>query len=245
MGDNNMYKKIKIELEVEVDLDTFILNSSTTNNYINSNPDELILIYSSYEYSHSFIRSIINGGIKPNVKKIITSDSVIVKYLIEIKKIFSQLFPNCKTIQINSFSNDFILISHIIENLMIVENIEYKLNDYILIHNSITKYNNFFHSFFTGNLSNIKNVKIINDIDENKTNCCIEKNQIINIISQNMIDKNNNSQFDYIRKFNINKSHINNVYFEYIDNKRNIYFSKYIVNIINKDYGFTEGVSFL
>lgn len=245
MGDNNIYKKKKIEVEVEVEVDTFILNSSTTNNYINSNPDELIIIYSSYEYSHSFIRSIIDGGIKPNVKKIITSDSVIVKYLIIIEKLFSQLFPNCKTIQINSFSNDFILISHIIENLLIVENIEYKLNDYILIHNSITKYNNFFHSFFTGNLSNIKNVKIINDIDENKTKCYVEKNEIINIISQNIIEKKNNSQFDYIRKFNINKSRINNIYFEYIDNKRKIYFSKYIINIINKDKGFIEGVSFL
>ena len=68
------------------------------------------------------------------------------------------------------------------------------------------------------------------------------KNSLLIII---IIEKKNNSQFDYIRKFNINKSRINNIYFEYIDNKRKIYFSKYIINIINKDKGFIEGVSFL
>ena len=225
-------KKKRIEIEQYV----FILNTSNATNYIYSNPNELIIVNSSFNYSESFMCSIIDGGVKLNVKKIITSDLVIAKYFANIDKIFSSLFPNCKTIQINSFKNDFISISHIIDNLMIIENIEYKLNDYVFINGSIAKYKCFYDTFFTGNLVNIKYVIIINDINENETNCCVEKNQIINIIDSNIIDKKNKLQFDLINKYNIDKFHINNLHFEYIDNKRKVYFSKNIINIIGMSF---------
>jgi hypothetical protein len=221
---------------IEIELNTFVLTTSNTINYIYSNPDELIIVNSSFNYHQPFLQSIIDGGIKLNVKKIITSDSVVVKYLANIEKMFSSLFPNCKTIQINSFENEFVLISRIIDDLVIVENIEYKLNDYILLYNSILKYKYFYVSFFTYSLANIKYVKITNDIDENKTNCVIEKNQITNIIIPNTIDKKNKLQIESINKHNTDKSSINNLYFEYIDNKRNVFFSKNIINIVNIDF---------
>lgn len=224
-------KKKRIEIEQYI----FVLTTSNRINYIYSNPDELIIVNSSFNYSQSFFQSIIDGGIKLNVKKIITSDSVVVKYLANIEKMFPLLFPNCKSIQINSLENDFILISRIIDDLVIVENVEYKLNDYILICNSIHKYKYFYVSFFTGSLENIKYVKITNDIDENKTNCVIKKNQITNIITPNIIDEKNKLQFESIKKYNIDKSNIKNLYFQYIDNKRNIFFSKNIINIADID----------
>lgn len=225
-------KKKQIDTERYI----FVLTTSNAKNYIYSNPDELIIVNSSFNYHHPFLQSIIDGGIKSNVKKITTSDSVVVKYLANIEKKFSLLFPNCKTIQINSFENEFVLISRIIDDLVIVENIEYKLNDYILLHNSIVKYKYFYESFFTYSLANIKYVKITNDIDENKTNCVIEKNQITNIIKPNRIDKKNKLQIESINEHNIDKSCINNLYFEYIDNKRNVFFSKNIINIVYIDF---------
>lgn len=219
-----------------IEVNTFILNTSNLFNYVYSNPDELIIIDTSFNYSKELLKSIIDGGIKPNIKKITTSDSVIVKYFICIEKMFSTLYPNCKTIQINSFSNDYFIISRVIDDLMVVENVEYKLNNYVFIHNSQSKYKYFYESFFTGSLANIKYVKIINNIDDDKTNCIIEKNIITNIIVPSIIDIKNETQVEYIKKYNITKSQINNIYFEYIDNKRNVYFSKYIINVSNIDF---------
>jgi hypothetical protein len=219
-----------------IELNTFVLNASNIFDYKYSNPDEFIIIDLSFDYSKVLLETIINGGTKHNIKKIITSDSVIVKYFMGIEKTFSTLFPNCCTIQINSFSNDYITISRVIDDLIMVVNVEYKLNDYVFVHNSATKYQYFFESFFTGSLANIKCVKIFNDIDDSKTNCLIEKNVITNIIVPSIIDKKNSTQFEYIKKYNIDKSYINNIHFEYVDNRRNIYFSKYIINVANIDF---------
>lgn len=227
------YHKIK---KKRIEVNTFVLNASNIFNYKYSNPDELIIIDTSFNYSKVLIQSIIDGGAKHNIKKIITTDSVIVKYFMSIEKTFSTLFPNCETIQVNSFSNDYVLISRVIDDLIIVVNVEYKLNNYVFIHNSATKYKYFYESFFTGSLANIKYVKITNDIDYSKTNCAIEKNIITNIIIPNVIDIKNETQVEYIKKYNINKSYINNLYFEYVDNKRNMYFSKYIINVANIDF---------
>lgn len=219
-----------------IEYNTFVLNASNIFNYKYSNPNELIIIDSSFNYSKELLQSIIDGGVKPNVKKIITSDSVIVKYFTDIEKTFQILFPNCLTIQINSFSNEYVIISRIIDDLTIVENIEYILNNYVFIHNSTFKYKYFYELFFTNSLANIKNVKITNDIDDSKTSCVIEKNIITNIIIPSIIDKKNKTLIDYIKKYNIDKSHINNIYFEYVDNIRNVYFSKYILNVANIDF---------
>ena len=231
--EQNDYFKIK---KKRIEYNIFILNASNTFNYKYSNPDELIIIDTSYNYSKVLLQSIIDGGTKLNVKKITTSDSVIIKYFAGIEKTFSILFPNCFTIQINSFLNDFIIISHIIDDLTIVKNVEYKLNDYVFIHNSASKYKYFYEFFFTSSLANIKYVKITNDIDDNKTNCVIEKNIISNIIVPSIIDKKNETQIDYIKKYNIDKLHINNIYFEYVDNKRNVYFTKNVINVANIDF---------
>lgn len=219
-----------------IELNTFVLNTSNIFNYTKSNPDELIIIDTSFNYSKSLLQTIIDGGTKQNVKKITTSDSVIVKYFTCIEKMFQILFPNCKTMHINSFSNNYFIISRVIDDLMVVENVEYRLNNYVFIYNSTPKYKFFYESFFTGSLANIKNVKIINDIDDSKTSCVIEKNIIANIIVPSIIDKKNSIQLDYIKKYNVDKSHINNIYFEYVDNKRNVYFSKYIINVANIDF---------
>lgn len=219
-----------------IELYTFVLNTSNMFDYKYSNPDELIIIDTSFNYSKVLLETIINGGTKSNITKIITSDTVIVKYFACIEKTFSRLFPNCFTIQINSFSNDYLMISRVIDDLTIVVNVEYKLNDYVFVHNSATKYKYFYESFFTGSLANIKYVKITNDIDDSKTNCVIEKNIITNIIIPSIIDKKNSTQFEYIKKYNVDKLYINNIHFEYVDNKRNIYFSKYIINVANIDF---------
>lgn len=249
----NKYIKNKRK-RIESCLETFVLNTMNTHNYYHTDPDELIIIDTSENYIKKILQSIVCGGIKQNVKKIITSDSVIVKYFACIEKLFSILYPNCLTIQVNSFSNNFSTISTIIDNFTIVENIEYKLNNYVFMNNSVIKYKYFFESFFTGSLSNIKYVKIINDIDidtgmgtgtgtgtgtgvrNKKVNCVIEKNQITNIIVQSTVDEINKLQSDYIINFNIDKSFINNLHLEYVDNKRNVHFEKYIINIVDTDF---------
>ena len=220
-----------------MDKERIFLNSDTNNNNTNtinykySNPDELLIINTSFTYSETFLQAIIKGGIKPNVKKIITSDSIVVKYLDRIEIKFSILFPNCKTIQINSLENKFFMISRIIDDLKIIENIEYKLNNYVFFNDSLYNYKYFSDLFFTNELSNIKYVKIINDIDDNESNCYIEKNIIKNIINFDIINEKNNLQINSINKNNINVYNNNILYFEYIDHKRNILFSTNIINI--------------
>ena len=213
-----------------MNVDVFILNNDNLDNYNLVDPNELIIIYSSNYYSEIFLHSIINGGTKFNVRKIITSDSVIVKYLQRINSSFQKLFPNCKTIQINSFQNNFLLISRIIDNTQIIQNIEYILNDYIFINYSGFKYNFFTESLFTGGLSNIKYIKIINNITF-ESECSIDKKINKNIINLDIIEKNNKNQFDKMIKQNIDNKYVNNIYFEYIDKKNNIYFNSCVMNI--------------
>lgn len=219
MDNNNYHLNKKIRTEPKI----FILNTLNSKNYKFENPDILIIINSSNNFSLEFLESITKGGIKSNIKKIITSDSIIVRYLSLVY--FSELFPNCETIQINSLENCFFLISQIIDNFIVIKNIEYKLNDYILINNCLNKYMYFFNSFFTGDLLNIKFVYLYNDINYDQVSC---ENEIINL---DMIDKNNKLQDEKIEDLDIDRSLINNIYFTYIDSKRNIKFSKYITNI--------------
>jgi len=225
----NPNKIRKIESEI------FILNRDNLDNYYLSDPDELIIINSSYEYSHQFMQTIIDGGIKSNVKKIITSDSVIIKYIKYIKNIFKNLFPNCKTIKINSLENDFNLIAYIIDNTEIIDCIEYVLNDYIYQNKSFQKYILFTNSFLTGDLMNIKNIKIINNIIS-EPKCGLEKKIFDNFIDYNLIEKKNNTQLENIIKHNINQKSINYIYFEYIDKQRNKFFNINIINMVDIDF---------
>lgn len=222
-------------------VDIFVLNINNQLDYKYVNPYELIIVNASNNYSDDFLKLLINGGIKTNVKKIITSDSVIVKYIKKISNIFVVMFPNCKTIQINALENDYMLISRIIDDLEIIKNVEYKLNDYICLSKSLSKYKYFYDYFFIGSLSNIKYVKIFNDIPDNNIECFVEKKIITEIINQKMIKKNNNSLLLNIKKYNVKTSDINYIYLQYIDIKRNIEFDTYIVNI--KDIDFVDDTS--
>ncbi len=219
----------------KIENSVFILNMNNLNNYFQANPDELIIVYSSQEYSHQFMLTIINAGTKSNVKKIITSDSVIMKYIKYIENTFGTFFPNCITIQINALENDFNLITRILDDIGIIKNIEYVLNDCIFYSNSSYKYKFFTQSLLTGNLLNIKYIKIINNILTEPT-CSIAKKIINNIIDFEFIEKNNKLQSDTIIKYDINPKHINYIYFEYIDKKNNKFFNANLVNIINLDF---------
>lgn len=215
--------------------DIFVLNMNNLDNYKLSNPNELIIINSSTEYSEIFYSTIINGGIKSNIKKIITLDLVITKYIKYMEQQFILLFPNCFTIQVNSFSNEFYLISQIIDNFKIIKNIEYILNDYIFLNNSIYRYNFFTKSIFTGSLSNILSIKIINNITQD-IDCCIGKKIISNIVDFDQIENINKSLLNDIIQYQINDCNVNKILFEYIDTKMNIHIKKNIYNIINIDF---------
>lgn len=234
---NNIQIKItsnkKRRLNDNID-DIFILNTNNLDNYKLVNPEELIIINTSNNYSNIFYQTICEGGIKTNVKKIITSDLVITNYISYIKQ-FDILFPNCDTTQINTFSNDFRLISRILDDLMIIKNIEYVLNDYICYNNSIYKYFYFTKSFFTGGLSNISSIKITNNITK-EIECSVEKKIIKNIIDFEQIEEINKSVLNDIKKYELDNSSINNILFEYIDKKTNQHIKKIIHNIIDIDY---------
>lgn len=217
-------------------VDVFVLNKYNQLEYKYVNPNELIIINTSNNYSNDFFELLVNSGIKTYVKKIITSDSVVVKYIKEISKTFKNIFPNCKTIQINALENDFVQISRIIDDLEIIKNVEYRLNNYVCLHNSLLKYKYFFDYFFTGSLSNIKYVEIFNDISNENIECLVEKKIIGEIISQKIIKKKNNSLLSDIKKYNVSETDINYIYLKYIDTKRNIGFDTYIVNIKDIDY---------
>jgi hypothetical protein len=244
MNDNqinsNPNKKRRLYYNVDniSDVDIFILNMNNLDNYKSIDPDELILVNSSNEYSNIFYQTICEGGTKFNVKKIITTDSVITEYIKYIEQKFELLYPNCHIIQICSYTNNFLLISRIIDDLKIIKNIEYVLNDYVFFKNSISKYIYFTKSFFTGNLSNISFIKIINNITI-ETNCTVEKKIVENIINFNQIDEINKSQLNNIKKYKLYNSSINNILFEYIDKKNNLHIKKIIHNIIDIDIDIT------
>lgn len=213
----------------------FILNMNNLDNYKSIDPDELIIVYSSNEYSNMLYQTICEGGTKFNVKKIITSDSVINEYIKYIEPAnYELLYPNCHTIQINSYSNNFILISRIIDDLKIIKNIEYVLNDYIFYKNSISKYISFTKSFLTGKLSNISFIKIINNITK-EINCTVEKKIVDNIVNFNKIEELDKSILNDILNYNLDNSSVNNILLEYIDKKNNVYFQKIIRNIVDVD----------
>ncbi len=208
-----MNKKRKICPEI------FVLNMNSMHEYKFYDPDELIIIYTSYNYSSTFYQSIIDGGIKKNVKKIITSDAIMTKYIKYIEKNFSLLFPNCMNIKINSFDNDFMLIFGIIDDLKIIKYVEYELNDHVFSNNSIMKYVHFINSIILYNLSNIKYIKIINNIKK-ITDCTIETKILANLLNFNLLKNKNNNQNDVIKKYGIVDENINFIYLEYIHNKK-------------------------
>lgn len=232
---HNIDIDIENNIEIDTDIDIFILNRDNLENYKYVDPNELLIIDTSYDYSNIFYKTIIEGGIKSNVKKIITSDLVIRKYFFYIEQEFELYFPYCDTIHIYTLSNDFILISGIIDDLKIIKNIEYILDNNVFFNNSVIKYNNFTKSFFIGSLSNISFVKIINKITK-ETDCTVERKIIENIIDFNEIDNKNKSQLYNIKKYNIDNMYINNILLEYIDKKMNIHVKKNIYNITDIDF---------
>ena len=215
----NKLLKISIDINyVENDnhCNIFILNINNHENFINSNPINLIIINTSYNYSKKFLSMIFCSGIKSNVKKIITTDSIIKKYFFN-ENDFKKIFPNCNTIQVNSFDNNFFNIPLIIDNLEIIEKIEYNLDDNIFVNNIFTKYYYFFESILTSYLANIKYLVI-----KNKTNINDFNNFIIKTIQRtNIISKKYNKP-NYI----YNKS-VNLLNFIFID-----YNNKIIINEI-------------
>ncbi len=213
----------------------FILNRNSMDDYYFANPTELIIVYSFNNYSHQFMQTIIKAGLKSNVKKIITSDSVIIKYIKQIENMFETFFPNCKTIQINALENDFNLITRILDDIEIIKNIEYVLNDSIYYSNSFYKYKFFTQSILTGNLLNIKYIKIINNITT-EPKCSIEKNIVNNIVDFELIDKNNKLQLDLIKKYDISSKSINYICFDYVNKQKNEYFNVNLINIVNIDF---------
>lgn len=82
---------------------------------------------------------------------------------------FETLFPNCQTIQINSFEHDYSCIFNIIDRLRIIEKIEYNIgnNGSDEIYFSY-KYKNFFDSLLSKNLYSIKIITINNKLSEHK-----------------------------------------------------------------------------
>lgn len=224
---NSSNKKRKIEKYSNI----FVLNTNNIDKYLETDPDELIIINSSNDYSNSFNQIIWNGGIKIQVKKIITSDSIITKYFNMGFYEFSQIFPNCTSIQINSLDNNYRTIPTIINNFKIIKNLEYVLDDNVYINNAISNYKNFFETFFSQELKNIEHVKIINKIDLFKSKCVIEKNIIMNLIDIDVINEFNKTQFDFINNFKIRNNHIHYIPFEYINMSTNTNIRTQVINI--------------
>jgi hypothetical protein len=228
-------KKIKILDEIDV----FILNLETIEKYKYVNPTELIIISTSYNYSSEIYSGILKGGIKTNVIKIITSDSVLVKYLSCLENEFKTFFPNCDKIQINSFENNFMKIIKIIDDFETIIYLEYNLDDNIIINNCIKNYNFFSDFILTGNISNIKHIKIKNNITL-KIECHVYKKIIFNLINNEKIKKKNDYTQDIIVKNNIDNKYVNEIYLEYIDIKNSIFIKDYILNIKQNLY-FIDG----
>jgi hypothetical protein len=227
---NNQFENKKKIRRIENSV--FILNMNSIDNYKNVDPNELIIINTEREFSQKFMNVITSGKIKFNVKKIITSDSIIIKYIKNIQNIFLILFPNCTSIQINSLENNFNLISTIIDNTKIIKNIEYILNDNIKLSNSLYKYKLFTETFLTGNLLNIKKIKIIKNITID-TECAVEKNNIDNIVDFNLLQTNNNYILQIIEKYGISSNCINYINLEYINMNKNINRNTILLNTVD------------
>lgn len=209
----------------------FVLNNINCQYYKFINPEELIIIDSPNNYLYDLLKTIIDGGTKLNIKKIITSDSVIIKYFGHIGEQFKILFPNCSCLQINSLENNFVSISQIIDKLTIIRTIEYIFNDFIFFSNSIIKYKYFTEAFFTCYLSNIKHIKIINKITFTPI-CRVENNIITSIINWNLIEKKNQLTLNEIKNLNFKSTSINSIFLEYFDSKNNIYINTNVINIM-------------
>ncbi len=228
-------KKIKILDEIDI----FIFTVDTIEKYKFVNPTELIIIYTSYDYSQKILNGIYKGGIKTNVKKIITCDSVLVKYLSCLDDKFKIFFPNCNKIQINSFENYFTTIVRILDDFEIIRFLEYNLDDNIVIKNCVQNYNFFFEFILTGNISNIKHIKIKNNI-KLQIECSIDKKIIYNLINHEKINKKNKNTYKLIIENNIDKKYRNNVCLEYIDVLNSIFIKDIILNIKQNLY-FLDG----
>lgn len=235
-------------------VDVFILNKNSICDFDKINPIELIIVNTDYSYSPDFFSSIndINPHTKSNTEKIITSDIIIIMYFNYLDKKIYQLFPNCTTIVINTFQNNFLNISKILDDLEI-KNVEYVLDSHVFFNDSIYHYENFFESFFIGTISNIKNVTIKNKInyDKKSQNTMVE-NILQTFITEDKINKNNIQQINNIvgwklidkcmlDKQTFNSKYINLMNIEYVDKNNNVLISNKIINIKERVL-FSEGM---
>ena len=167
MDNLNFYPNKKQKIE-RTSANMFVLNNNSYQDYKYIDPVILIIILSEpfNEYiSNKYVNTLTKNGIKYNVTKIITSDNFILDYIHLITPLFNTIYPNCNCIQVNNLYNRFDNINTIINNLKIITSIEYVLNDHIYMLNYFMKYDNFIETIFSNNFSNIKNYKIINDIN--------------------------------------------------------------------------------
>jgi hypothetical protein len=229
-----MYESINKKRRIENNIqDFFILNMNNVYNYKDTNPINLIIINTSYNFDNNFLKTIINGGMKENVYKIITSDIVIIKYVEKFSCNFQYLFPMCDSIQINSFDNNYMNISSIIDNLQIITNLEYILDDHIFLNCKFKDYYlHFIGMLLTGYLVNIKNITI-----RVKTNIDNFNDFIINkIIQDDIVQKHNSYSIGLIKQKKIenvcyeNGVVVQNKYVNLINFKLIDYYGKVILN---------------
>lgn len=224
----------------------FIFSKDSLDNYEKSNPQILIIINSSFSFSHYFLNKLFEGNTKTNVNKIITSDSVVVRYINVMVRHFADLFPNCKTIQVNSFENNFESIFEIIDSIKCVTNIEFNITDSVVESNEFYKYKNFFDILCAKNFHNIKSICIRNKITNhpkfrNIFNVLDVKNKInyaTNIRYEELKKNNKHSHnfelfelFELLCKFP-NQTNITNI--RYIDCVGNVIVNENLLCLINK-----------
>ena len=229
-------KKQKIE---QTSANMFVLNNNSYQDYKYIDPVILIIILNepiNQYISNKYYNILTKNGIKYNITKIITSENFVFNYMNIITEQFSIIYPNCNCIQVNNLYNQFENINTIINNLKIITSIEYVLNDYIYMSNSFMKYDNFIETIFSNNISNIKNYKIINDInykDIPDNNPAYIKKKIDSIITIDKINTHNNLVNDKINNLLtlVYLSLINTISFEYVDKKNNINFKTWLKTI--------------